>query len=523
MRISIVIFLLVLANLAFAGGNDSLVKFNELSFHSDFERELFKSYISKKSQTDIIDLFLHTFEKKNSINSTAIHAKINDCVAVLLKETKGLSETKKVKEIYKFIHKRFLSVYKLRNSFADIFDKGEYNCVSASALYAIVFKMMDIPFQIIEAPQHVYLVAYPNSHKIMIETTLPTNGYFTFSDVYIEKFIKYMYENKIISKEEYDFHSANELFNKYYFMNKGMSLLELAGIQYSNFTAYHIDDENYAEAQKEIKKAYFLIPSERNKYLLQNITIHLVRNKKYKTSEDVNDLCILCRYNNVSKNDISDENIKYEFGRITEEQFITNSNTFEFENSFKLLQNCITDSILKNEIAFYYHYELSRMGIQKLKDKQYLFEHFKKAYNIKPKHNDIQSIIRSYFFILVDKNGEPNYVAKIIQEFIENFNFLNTDPAFNSIRANCLLEMCYQHFTYKDYIKGETFRLDFEKLADSDKEIIPSERFVEKAYSTVASYYFKKGNKLKTKEVLKKGLQYSPDNFGLKIRLNQLN
>ncbi len=110
------------------------------------------------------------------------------------------SEVKKVKYVYDYVHKQFLKVYKLQNSFADIFSKGEYNCVSASALYAIIFTKLDIPFNIIEAPHHVYLVAYPQTFKILIETTSPEKGYYQFNDNFINQYVKILYNSKLISK-----------------------------------------------------------------------------------------------------------------------------------------------------------------------------------------------------------------------------------------------------------------------------------------------------------------------------------
>lgn len=522
-RLKLSCFFIVVNLVCFASKTDSLVKFSDLNFQNDFERQTFKSFIELGQKTDIIDLFLTNFQKKDPFPSSQAHLQISSCITELAKETEGMTEAKKVKEIYKLVHKRFFKMYKLRNSFSDIFEKGEYNCVSASALYAIIFQKMDIPFQIIEAPQHVFLIAYPNTHKIFIESTSPTNGYLPVSDGQVQRFIKYMYESKLISKEEYDSSSPNDLFNKYYYANNGLSLLELAGIQYSNYTAYHLEDENHEQALTEIKKACFLIQNERNKYLLQSITSYLVANHNYKDKKDVNNLSILCRFNNNNKKEVSDEKIKYEFGRLLQEQLITNSDEAEFERSYNSINVNVNDSVLKNDLAFIYHYELARLGYQKQKNKEYEMLHLKAAYLVKPKHADLQSLIRAYFGLLVERSNGVNLIMNYMKEFTNQYDFLSSDPAFNSVKANCLLEVCYQHFMLQEIAKGEATRADFEKLADSNTDIKPTERFVEKTYSTVATYYFKKGNKAKTKEVLKKGISYAPENFGLKIRLSQVN
>lgn len=501
---------------------DSLITFSNLEFKTDFERNTFREYAQFGAKTDIVDLFLVKFEDKTAFNSTEAHTRIKECVSDLLKATESVSEVKKIKIIYKEVHQRFFKKYNLRNSFSDIFEKGEYNCVSASALYAIILQKMNIPFQIIEAPQHVFLVAYPNTHKVLIESTVPSNGYLVFSDAQVNRFVKHLYDSKLISKEEYENKPAAELFNKYYFDSNGLSLLELAGVQYSNFAIYHSTDENYAKALCEIKKACFLSANERNKYLLEHVASYLVINNSYSEKKDVQNLCILCRFNGQNEKEVSNEKIKYEFGRIIQEQLINNSNESEFENSYNIISSCVSDSALKNELSFYFHYEMARVGYQKQKSKEFEIPHLKKAYAIKSKNSDLQAIIRAYCANQIDVTTEPKMIMATLNEFNSTFDFLNTDQAFNSVRANCLLELCYQNYMLNLITQGETYRNEFEQLADSQENFKPAERYVEKAYSTAASYYFKKGNKNKTREILKKGISYAPQNFGLQIRLNQV-
>jgi hypothetical protein len=507
---------------AYSQTNDSLIKFSDLKFKNDFEKDVLKSFFIADKKTQIINMFLTHYTKKENYGSAIAKEKIMECVTYLKKETEGLTQPKKIKIIYKYVHKLFFDVYKLKNSFSDIFEKGEYNCVSGSAMYAIVFELMDIPYQIVEAPQHVFLFAYPNSHKIMIETTIPTNGYFTFTDSYVEKFINYMYESKLISKEEYESNSMNQLFNTYYFATKGLSIKELAGIQYSNYASYYMDESEYGNALNEIKKAYFINPNERNKYFLQYILDYEISNRNYQNENDVNTLAILCRYNNINEKEVSDEKIKYEFGRLNQEQLITNSNYSAYTKSFNLIYNTLIDTTLKKDLAFVYHYELARLGYSAAKDKDYQLEHLKGAYAVHPKHADLQAMIKSYFAKLVEKSDDPLFIMNTINDFEKDFDFLNNDINFNSVKANCFLEMAYQKFTLKEAEKGETYLTNFESLCTLKKDIKPTERFVERAYSSAANYYYKKGNVTKTKQVLKTGISYAPNNFGLFMRLNQV-
>lgn len=505
---------------ALAAPVDSLVCFQDLDFKNETEKSNFFSVSRNDNSADVIDLLLAPYEKSEGYNSKNAHQQINDCVAYIEKETAEQSNTKRVKFIYNYVHKRFFKVYKLHNSFSNIFESGEYNCVSASAFYAIVFKKLGIPFQIIEAPQHVYLIAYPQSERILIETTAPSNGYLQLTDSYIEKYVKHLADSKLITKEESEKTSANELFKKYYYATSGLELEKMPGVQYFNYSVYYSEDKNYEKACSEIKKAYYLEPSERNTYLLQSVLAYQVSNNDYSDVKQVNNLLILCRFNNLKNKDVSNEAIHQEFDRVLNDQLIKNSDYEKFDASFEKIYTALHDTVLKNEIAFDYHYELSRLGLINLKDKSYELKHLNAAYQLNPKHINLQNIILSYFSKQVDKTNDPAAILKTMTYFSSSFNFLNENNQYNVIKANCFLEMAYQSFSLNDIKQGEDYLKDFEILCTNNK-LEPNERYVEKAYAQAASYYYKKGNSVKTRQLLNTGIKYAPENFGLRMRLSQ--
>lgn len=521
-KLIVVIFICWVSN-AFSDPVDSLVKFSDLSFRTGFEKQTFIKYQNSAASADIIDLFLNSYTNTEGYNSAKAHEQINECITVLKKETNGLSEEKAIKEIYKYVHKRFFKVYNLQNSFSDVFERGEYNCVSGSSMYAIIFQLLGIPYQIIELPEHVFLIAYPQTHKIFIETTIPVNGYFTFNATYVQKYINYMKDSKMISQEEYAANSANDLFNKYYFLQKGLTIHELAGIQYSNYAVYYSEKSDYEKASLEMKKAYYLAPNERHKYMLVNVLKATVNNEDYKDGKNIDNLTILCRFNKINDKEVTNSNIKNEFERVMHTQLISQSDNGLFERSYNSIKSSISDTVLQKEIAFLYHYELARLGYNNFKDKDYQTEHLSKAYAANKKDMDLQQLIMASLVRQVEINSSVPNIMKLLKEYDEKFDFLTEHAAFNSVKGNCLLELAYQHLMMNEIAKGEKYISEFENLCSKDKDIKASDRFVERAYSTAATYYFKKGNKTKTKQLLKKGIEYAPENFGLKIRLNQLN
>jgi len=505
----------------FSQTKDSLVKKTDLRFKNNEEKLAFsKSNLSNPDY--IVSLLLSSYDKENIYNDSKAIQQIDECVNKLKQDINGKSEVKKVKYVYDFVHKQFLKVYKLQNSFTDIFTKGEYNCVSASALYAIIFSKLNIPYNVIESPHNVYLITYPQSFKILIETTSPEKGYYQFNDNFINQYVKSLYNSKLISKSEYESNTANQLFDKYYFSSKGLTLPEVVSLQYSNYSIYHLEEKKYTEAIDEIKKAYYFNSYDRNKYILKSTLIFNVQNNKYEKKEQVENLALICRFRIQNDDELSNEFIKNEFLRLTESQLINNSNYSLYDESYKTVIQEVSDTVLNNEISYSYHHELSRLGYLNNKDSAYELPHLRGAYKINPKNANLQGIILSYLEREVKEKNDPRDIIKLMDIYSKYFDFTNDNNGFNGVKANCILELSYQSFAINDIVKGENYLKEFESLMNTKKETQPNDNYIEKAYSFAAGIYYKKGNVAKARQTLKSGLIYSPDNFGLKLRLNQL-
>jgi len=514
------IFIYLLFSLScFSQGSISLIKIDDLTFHNQNEKHYFEKFNGAPDFKTLFGLLFNSFEKEKTGNLAEAIKKVEFHVAYLKKEVIGLSDVKKVKYVYKYIHKHFLKVYKLNNSFVDIFESGEYNCVSASALYALVFDQLEIPYQVREIPQHVYLLAYPNSSKIVVETTSPTKGYFQFNSSFMAAFAKKLVESKIITKQEYESTSADALFNKYYFSSTGINLIELAGLQYSNFAIYNLGKNEYKAALEEAKKAIFLFPGDRNKYLFEYTVAVSVDKLGYETIDNVNNLSILCRFHKPSDYEIKAEFIQNEFYKIINAQLIKNLNYELLEKSFNIIYAEISDSVLKNEIALAYYYEIARVGLLNSKNIEFEIENLSKAYSINIINANTRSLILGVYVKYIDKFSDSRSIIEKSDMFANTFDFLKTNDIFLSIKANCYLDLAYQSYYLGELAKGDKHIQDFENLMKSNTEIEAKELFIEKAYAQAAVEYYKKGNKAKAKQFLNNGIKYAPYSFGLMQRL----
>ncbi len=517
-----IFYLFLLFAFSFKANNDSLVKFSELVFKNGSEKEFFQNFTSQNQKKDIIDLMLMSYNRDNFFSSVKAHLLINLFVSDLMQQTKGLSNAKKVKAVYKAVHREFLRVYKMQNSFSDIFERGEYNCVSSTALFAIVLDKMNIPFRIQEQPQHVYITAFPQQEAILIETTSPENGYLQISPALVQKYNKYLLNSKLITKEEYDNEPPDSIFAKHYYTSAGIDFEHMPGIQYANYALYYADNSQFDLALQEIKKAYVVDPSLRNKYLLRYLLLYQTSNNNYKTDTHLKELLCLCRFHNNKDPEITNQYLRNEFLRLMNDVLIANSDEPKTKEAFDVMTNCLQDSSVKAEITFEYHYELARLALFNRTDKPSTFDHMKTAYQINPKHVNLQGIISNRLILDLEQNEQPENNIKLLEAYANEFDYLKDNDQYVILKATCVLDLIYRNFYLKNANEGEAYLQVFTQIMKSKKDIYPKEIAVERAFSEAAAYYYTKGNVNKTKSLLKTGLIYAPNNFGLQMRLMQV-
>ena len=117
------------------------VDYTDLDFHSELEEEVlaatfFEKLPDLKSKIRFLQAVDSTATEAIATDLTAhIEQIVADLEAANLTKKKPL---KAAKLLYATVHERLLTKYDEDAQFADIFTSGNYNCVTASALYALV-------------------------------------------------------------------------------------------------------------------------------------------------------------------------------------------------------------------------------------------------------------------------------------------------------------------------------------------------------------------------------------------------
>lgn len=499
---------------------DSLVHLSEVSFTSNYEKAQLFKLVKDKNKTTLLPLLLATSTASNEELSKSIESRISSLASRL--ESDGLAKKKnekKIKTVYNEIHAAFLKKYQEDVRFNDIFLNGNYNCVTASALYALVFDQLGITYEVKEEPTHVYLLAYPNTDNILVETTSPLRGFLVFDNQFKLNFIEALKNQKIIGNAEMANKSTDELFNTYYFKRDKLDLQQLVGIHYCNDALFKKDKNDIKGAFQQMEKALLLYKAPKTEYLLMQFGVELLAKEKLQPLDRALLISKISRYKDQG---VTSDMIKGEFINLTNDILGRDNNKSLYKECYQVISNGIADPDLSNEISYIYYYENGRI----LYNQGSFFASkpfFDKALSYQPNNTDLAGIFTSSLANTLRNERNPKQAYDTLDYYKKKFPVLSQNNNFNSMIAMSYLLLAGEAYQKGSIPEAEKYKAKFEDMIVTNKDIILVPGIVGSAYSSGSSYYFKKGQKTKAKQLLEKGLELSPDNYELRLRQQMIN
>ncbi|MEM1405903.1 MAG: hypothetical protein AAGG59_03955 [Bacteroidota bacterium] len=483
-----------------------------IQYQSEFERQQFERFFVH-NETNYLELLVASDPNGNISISTQLQEKLDNTLgeSYAAKLSKK-SASKKVKSIYETIHREFLDKYVAENFFASVVKTGSYNCVTATALYALAFEKLGIPYSIQEKPTHVYALAYPGSEQIVVESTDPIGGFLAFNERHKSAFIQQMVEAKLIGSKERNTKSLQSLFDEYYFQGADVNILQLVGIQYMNQGIYDLNTGNTLQAINDFEKAYLFYPSEKIGYTLLVAYLQYLANSHFTKPRDA---VILARLDHYRKFGISTEIILNEFQRAMNMLLIENSNTEGAESFYqKVMENTSNDS-LNSELSHRYYYERARI-LYNRGDYSKSLSFSSEAVALKPKNQNTESLFISAISNKHRSTSNFKTIQKELEGYAQKYEQLMNNKLFAGMLANTYLMLFAQSYDFRRIKEGEQYHEMFKSLYEQDMNI--DQNNVGRAYSIAAVYYFRLGNKKKALSFLNEGLAIAPGNYELQTR-----
>ena len=154
-------------------------------------------------------------------------------------------------------HQRYLKSYKEYAPFGELLKSGTYNCLTGTALYALILERLGFEYEVIETNHHIFLLAETPDEQILFEATDPLKGF--VSDVFeIEQRLKNYRKNTASqgssAKTYYQFNTV--LYNS-------IDVNEIAGLLHYNASVAAYNKNDLRSSVDLLDKAILLYRSPR--------------------------------------------------------------------------------------------------------------------------------------------------------------------------------------------------------------------------------------------------------------------
>ena len=429
------------------------------------------------------------------------------------KEAKVSREKKRVRKIYNIIHNRFFQKYDLKADFTNIFKNGSYNCVSATALYVYVFDQLDIPYYIKELPSHVFLIAYPKSLKIHLETTVPgAYGFYSPNDSEIRKIVDELVEIKLISKLELQEKGYSKTYQNYFYGKEFVDKKSLIGMQYFNKSITFLDDKDYKRAYAYISKSLKYYKSPMSKRLSVQLILMNLSELEIENEEELELV-----YNNLSllkyKKDIGIYGVKELIYKI----YANNNNDFIQKAVLKLSN--LKDQELKNFIQTELYDYLSRSEADKRNfDKAIKYSDILLSLN--PENKRAKEVLLHCIPSKINLMPINEKSVQELESYVLKYNFLIGDKRIDTMRAILFGQIAQANFFDRKPKEGLVYLSLFENIMDNQRENVQIPPLaISQLYLLIGRYYFGKSQFKSAIKYFQKGIDYTPENTDLKKML----
>lgn len=429
-------------------------------------------------------------------------------------ENSDRKEIKRIKKIYDIIHKSLFIKYEEIAYFPQIFEDGTYNCVTATAIYVYVFDKLKIPYIIKENPGHVFLIAYPKKHKIILETTAPGSyGFSIPKDSDVEEVVEELIKLKLVTQQEVDNTGIGKTYMNYFYGKESLDKSALVGMQYYNKGLTYYMNEDFKKAQINIQKSLTFYPYALSKFLNKSLVILNLDKTELNTLENVKKVAEAFSMLEYDK-DFNDIDIKHYLYKITDHD--DNDLTF-IEKTIPILSNFKNKQLNNNNKTFLYEYLTRKNGLNENADEVLRISDSLLKINPKNKFSKESVRLALYQKLRLLPYSEDNF--DLIDNYEKKYTFIKGDKKIDTYKAFLFSKGIEENLSNNkiDFAEKQldSFHQLIAKLVKNDDLLIPQDN-VTYIYVKAGKYYYRNDLNKKALDILNKGLELFPEDREIK-------
>jgi hypothetical protein len=485
-------------------------------FTNDTEKIFFKE-IATSGSTDLFKLMLIA---GNSSHTAASITNASEKIASFIQQKGDPGKqytSKEIKKLYSEIHQAFFTKYVENPVFSQIFDNGNYNCATASALYAVLLNKLNVEYSIREKPTHVYIVAAPSSYNIVYETTAPGAMVFQLNDKVKTEYLDYLYKNKMIGREEWESSDKDALFEKYFYGDNAINLQQLCGLLYYNLGIEAAQKEDYAATYKNFEKAYFLHPGARMKYFVSmSLASYLYKAERLKEEEK---LAAINRYIQIGGSVAANELVADFMEKISKKYLFKYPDMPRYLSLYGGIVNMVKDTALLGVIRHDHYNDMAHYySIKEELDSSKIY--LDSLYRLNTGDLLVRELMTNTIFNLIRKVAEGKEGAIAVKEYFKAYPFLASNNTLQDYYVYSLVREVGLNYDLENEKEGRKYLEELKTGLDGQPARAKrSEKVLELALTEVCGYYTRKQNYKTVRDICLFFKKLLPDNANINERL----
>ncbi|MBX2899097.1 MAG: hypothetical protein KF775_05590 [Cyclobacteriaceae bacterium] len=186
-----------------------------------------------------------------------VSTEINQFITRLNNKRTTLNDQAFLQLIFSETHRRFLKTYKPYAQFADVFQKAQYDCLSATSLLAVVLDAFGFDFTVVETNYHIFISVQTTNGQVLLESTDRQNGFVT-NALAIEQRISTYQQNKPVA------YAGNKVYYEFDLnLYQVVQPQQLAGLLLFNQAIVAFNEGDVPESARKLKAAVRIYDSPR--------------------------------------------------------------------------------------------------------------------------------------------------------------------------------------------------------------------------------------------------------------------
>jgi len=495
------VFILFLSLLVFSNTPaDSLVKFTDLSFHSEFEKHSFQL----RDQGNELNLCLATDKNMTKEKEAGFTSNYNEMIMQLKNEKiNSKNFRQKFKTAHKIIFNKPSMQYYENAEFSDLFKNGYFNYLTSTVLFSMALKDLNIPSFFLFTLNKADIIINPDGEQVILDADnrKDENGYFNSAGN--KGYIVNMLDKNIRIGSEYQYNSSEGNVAVHFKESDVLKKNQLAATIYYYKALQQLNAHKSDDAYSLIKKACYLYPNETFVNSMYAMLTDRLQHCDFNKLEDVDLLGQLNKF----KSDNFDY-IKNTFMNVMKAKILQQNDLPYCTAAYNRLLPQITDELLANDISYIYYIACANSRSQEADNK---LRPALEALKLKPNDKAALYLVGMQLDIMGNTTDDKKSLLDTLDCYAKEMKDTEAAGLIKKSQLLTYLILAKGDFLSNRLKEGMQFMTRFESSAAlpfSQKGFRVS---IENAYYEYAMYYIRFNNPAMAQKIVDKGLQYIPN------------